>query len=424
MKNRFFLGFLLIFCLVMLFAACGKTESADNDTEAVIQNEQTEINNDIEVNAPDTETAGNNVYGNELFPANEEPVSISFLKDEVDYYDESGKILLLSGQFVYPVISLPQAPEAEAAIRSYFENEKDKYLAEAEHMLENSKELLANTETDYWNTFIINKEYRLKMVDSQYISFLCHSDFYLGGPHPSPDESGVTFELSSGKVMTLSDLFGDVDALRQYAVAFIESKIDKNELLPDAEEFIPTLVDEGTLFPDRQGITFICNVYVLFPYASGIKYYTIPYAEIEKYLAVPINGGKSFSRFYTFDIDGEDDVSVLGYLDCREALCPYDEIETVTLEGDSSHVCHIIPKYMGSLVTVDRVIYDENGVEAGTEQICCFENTAEDFCLKIIGPIIEGAPAYRVTILDATGRKASIDIVYRADMEKPVKLIK
>ncbi|MBQ8207770.1 MAG: DUF4163 domain-containing protein [Clostridia bacterium] len=348
---------------------------------------------------------------------------VDFIKEEIDIYDESGKLLILTGQFIYPVVTMQDSPEAEKAINAYFETEKEKYYIEAEKMHADSLELLGNFESDYWNTFIYDKKYSLEFLNSELLSFLCHTDIYLGGAHPTPDESGLIFDLSDGHAVTMDELFVDVDAMRAFVLPIIKSEVEKSEPFENYAQFLPDLVDDGTFYLGSGGVTFICNVYVLFPYAYGISYYTVPYEDLSEYLSFSITESEPFSRFYSFDIEGEDGENVLGYLDTREFSCPYDETDTCIINGDERYIYYIISKNVGSDVSIEHVIYDDEGNEKGSEVYKTFKNTPKDFCLKINCPMSESKPLYRV-IISYENSGSSIDLIYSPSSDKPVKLIK
>ncbi len=350
---------------------------------------------------------------------------ITFLKEETEFYDDQEILLLLSGQFIYPEVSIPENSEAERLINEYFSEEKAKYHAEAEKMYLDSLELLENIETDYWNTFIYDKKYSIEFLGDELISFLCHTDIYLGGVHPTPDEHGVIFDINSGKRLSLTDVFTSVSDLRAAVLPRIGEMIKEegDEPFGGFEDDFSPIVDEGTFVITDDGVKFICNVYVLFPYVSGIKYYTVSFDEIEKIYLYSDTESHAFSRFYPFEIDGEIDDSVLGFADTREFSCPYPEIDSCIINGEDRHSYYIIPANEGSELIIEHVLYDENGNESGSEVFKSFKNTQKDFCLKIICPMAESKALYRVTILFGE-KKASFDLIYTVSSEKPVKMIK
>ncbi len=356
---------------------------------------------------------------------NEKKCRVDFLNEEIEVFDENGVLLLLSGQFIYPTVSIYENPDAERRINEYFESEKAKYCAEAEKMRLDSIELLESMESDYWNTFIYDKKYSLEFVGDKLLSFLCHTDVYQGGVHPTPDEHGVIFDMESGKRLSLTDVFTSAEALRAVAVPKISEIIRERGTEPfdGFDGDVSPIVDDDVFVLTDAGVKFICNVYVLFPYSYGISYYTVGFDEFEGIYLYEDKESYGFSRFYSFDIDGEIDDTVLGYADTREFSCPYDEDDNCIINGEERNVYYIVPAREGSNIIIERVIYDEEENEIGSEVFKSFKNTEKDFCLKITCPMAESKALYRVIITFGEDI-ASFDLIYTVSPEKPVKLIK
>lgn len=425
MKNICSILLLFALCFCVALTSCSENESqakpVANDTSVTTDAESTAESHVGEQNASEPVTNTQSVAAVGIVAGCE----VDFVREEIDIYDEDGKILLLTGQLVYPVVSIADDPETENIINSYFEQEKERYYSETEKMHSDSLELLKNFQSDYWNTFVYDKKFSLKLVNSEFVSFLCHSDIYLGGVHPTPDEYGVTFSVSDGSLLTLEELFSDVSGMRSVVLPMIKSAVESGEAEPFAEyeETLSTLVDDRNFFLENDGITFICNVYVLFPYVCGINYYTIPYGELEQYITFSERGSADFSLFYSFDIDGEIGDDVLGYLDTREFSCPYKKTESCIINGEERHEYYIVPRFTDSEIIIEHVLYDENGNEIGTEVFKRFKNTYKDYCLKITCPVSETKALYRVTVISGD-KSASFDLKYTVSTDKPVKLIR
>lgn len=419
MKNRAVFFFALILSAAALFCSCGDISA---DGMAVINESTDSIQKDVD-SVPLYAENERNSHETDAVEENKNDFKVDFVKEELEIFDESEKLLLLTGQFIYPVISIPENPEAEASINGYFASEKEKYDREAERMHADSLELLGNFQSDYWNTFVFDKKYSLEFADGQLLSFLCHTDIYLGGAHPTPDETGLVFDMSKGNLLSTVDFFSDVEAFRAYALPIIKAEVEKDEPFAGYESVLPDLIDDGTFYLGKTGLNFICNVYVLFPYVAGIKYYTFSFDDIAGFLDYTISESVNFSRFYSFDMDSEDGEDVLGYFDTREFSCPYDETDTCVINGDERHCGYIVPKNAGSDIVIEHVLYDDDGAEIGSEVYKSFKNTEEDFCLKITCPMDEKKPYYRAVII-FDEEKASFDIIYGAEADKPVKPIR
>ncbi|MGN1048229.1 MAG: DUF3298 domain-containing protein [Eubacteriales bacterium] len=355
----------------------------------------------------------------------EPPVDIVYTEEPYDVFDDTGKIQLFSGKLVLPQIKVPGNSGAQKAIEGYFTQKKEEYYKTADEVLANSRALLDSNETDYWCTFIYSLQYSTEYIGERYVSFRIREDFYFGGAHSTANETGVVFDLLDGHAVSLSELFGDVDELCSLAAPIILEMAETDEesefLFDNYKETIPTLIADENFYLSSQGVVFICNTYVLFPYVCGLKYYEIPYEDFGSLFKATLGKRFEFTRFYDFDIE-ENSENALGYLDTREYYCPYSAAQTYVLEGADRHSVYIVPRHEGSVVRVLGVTYDESGAETGSDEFVAYSETGEDFCLKIICPLPEGKAMYRVEI-EYEGEKASIDLVYQASSLKPVAAI-
>ncbi|MEE0969307.1 MAG: DUF4163 domain-containing protein [Clostridia bacterium] len=419
MKNKICLIILAVFTVSIMIASCGseKNTIVSVDTEFA-------VNDTVEYNETEILSQTYNAETEDkVSKDNKESASIEYIKEEIEFYDESGKILLLTGRIVYPVVSLSESGKAEKKINDYFALQTESYFREADRMLAESKELLENLDTEYWNTFVYNSEYRTEMIGERYLSFVCRDDTYIGGAHSMPDERGIVFDTQSGDILSLDDMFRDTEEFRSFALMNIVPQIDKENMLDGNLENVSGLIDNRTAYFDREGIVFICNVYVLYPYAYGINYFRLPYEDISEHLTLSVDGGVPFSRFYGFDIDGDDTSETLGYIDRREALSPYDETDKFIIEGENPHAFYVVPKYKESNIYVERAEYNEAGEETFCERIYSVYRTNDGYCLKVVCPMTSGASVYRV-IIEASNMLAQGVLEYSSDNKMPVTLIK
>lgn len=114
-------------------------------------------------------------------------------------------------------------------------------------------------------------------------SYLLYTYGYTGGAHGIDSEKGFTFDLSSGRRISESDLF-----IPEYKPAL--SKILSEEL-PEAVRkdvydmlFIKTIEPNGNFILDAEGITYIYERYEIGPYVSGIVRVTVPWHKLDQIL--------------------------------------------------------------------------------------------------------------------------------------------
>lgn len=340
--------------------------------------------------------------GGDIVKTQSGDVTVRYEIFEDERYDDTGKIQLFTGHLILPLVEIEENKEAERAISDYFDGEKKKYSANVESLVSDSKSLLEDVSSDYWDTFFYYAEYSTKMIDDKFISFMYNETFYGGGAHSTSEIKGVVISLESGKVMTLSDIVNDKAAFTDYISEKIKSAVENDEdfefVSADYADVIPTLVADGNFFFGVDKLTFICNTYVIFPYSSGTKYYDFSYKSIADFLKVSISADREFIKFYDFNLDGENDESVIGYISPAALAGAYDVTASYSVRsGEKTSVC-VVPRYIGSTVFIEKIIYSETGDADRYETVAEFAETTRDFCLRFYAPVPSDKAGYRIRI--------------------------
>ena len=127
----------------------------------------------------------------------------------------------------------------------------------------------------------------IKTIDGEFLppyknmqSFQLSTYGYTGGAHGIDSEKGMTFDLSSGRLITENDLF-----IREYKPEL--SRILTAHLQESVSEdiyeslFIKAIEPNGNFVIAPEGMTYIYNRYEIGPYVSGIVRVTVPWEELE-----------------------------------------------------------------------------------------------------------------------------------------------
>ena len=110
-----------------------------------------------------------------------------------------------------------------------------------------------------------------------------------GAAHPWYSEQYRVFDLQANKMIANTDVFKDVnderlgEILMQYLEKYLEPveyTVENVKTFIDADKI---LVNSNFYFNETE-ITFVYNQYEIAPYAIGVIYVTIPFAEIGDYL--------------------------------------------------------------------------------------------------------------------------------------------
>lgn len=121
--------------------------------------------------------------------------------------------------------------------------------------------------------------------DGRYVSFYMEGSIYEGQIHGMPYHTGFTFDLQTGKQLTLSDIIGNSEEeLKQIVTKYFREYIDRNpeRFWDDAVQ----IVRENTSFYSdfyltEKGICFYFGPYAIASFADGFQEVRIPYSEFD-----------------------------------------------------------------------------------------------------------------------------------------------
>jgi len=112
---------------------------------------------------------------------------------------------------------------------------------------------------------------------------------YTGGAHPNVWRSAASFDLRTGKEVTLAEMTDDVARLEQVVAEELlrqaeerrvrdgeEPTEEKVAFFPDYQETLENWMERSVAFGD-DGVTVIFAVYDITPYAAGEQVFTVPY---------------------------------------------------------------------------------------------------------------------------------------------------
>jgi len=133
---------------------------------------------------------------------------------------------------------------------------------------------------------------RISYFDSNYVSFYLNESIYEGGAHGMPYRTGFTFDLKTGKRLTLPDLIGNSEQeLKEIVTKYFKEYIDL-----DPDKFWEDAVDTVRMYTDydsdfyltEKGIRFYFGPYAIASYADGFQEVTIPYSEFDMKIPVSV----------------------------------------------------------------------------------------------------------------------------------------
>ncbi len=143
--------------------------------------------------------------------------------------------------------------------------------------------------TAMWLKYGLDRNFEPVRMDENAISVVMTYSEYLGGAHPTDMLSTYNFDPDTGALLSLRDVCKAGDhSLEDYINSRLPAIAARDEQAPAFfdgwEETLSKLVLDKIWYFGETGITVICNQYLIAPYASGIQYVTVPYAELNSLL--------------------------------------------------------------------------------------------------------------------------------------------
>lgn len=123
--------------------------------------------------------------------------------------------------------------------------------------------------------FFYNTSLEIERVDDAVISVSGMTDTYSGGAHGNVNSFSVTFDTKTGKILTLKDLFFDLDSFYYFALRYIEDKNSQNVEWTRwwMNEYIRKAIWKEQWYLSDTGIVFFLNGIN----GLGVYTYEIPY---------------------------------------------------------------------------------------------------------------------------------------------------
>ncbi|MCI8681395.1 MAG: DUF3298 and DUF4163 domain-containing protein [Lachnospiraceae bacterium] len=287
---------LLLFGLgiCLLFTACSGKNAAENTKQ---QEEKTDDKQETkpekeEEKEEKEETDFPEEAGVELTKAPE----VSFVDYSKNITDEKTGTLLLSVTENCPVVSIPENEAAAEKINMAFDqkhSEAQAYIEEDTELAKNAFEGLSEEERKDWSGYGYGATYKMVYASTRILSIEAQNYQWQGTPHPNTWTSSYCFDASTGKLLSLSDIFTDKAEAGKIVEEHILKKITedpyKDGLMEDYESFVPDVLTEDVFYLNDKGLVVICNPYILTTYAAGIIEIEVPYDALkdvmnEKYI--------------------------------------------------------------------------------------------------------------------------------------------
>ena len=173
-----------------------------------------------------------------------------------------------------------------ASVKKWNEDRKTTFTADVDEAEAYAKEAISDGNWNEGAYYANETDAAVKRADSAVLSVFFRQYVDLGGAHPGTDYSAVTFDSESGKVLKLSDVASDTDALVKAVTECLQKEypdIGDGLIVDDLTEGVrETLVGNESspcwsLTASAMDITF--PAYALTTYAYGPEFVSLPFAD-------------------------------------------------------------------------------------------------------------------------------------------------
>ncbi len=264
---------LLIISILLLFGACS-------------------VSDDLYSYYPSTETTDNTLQssGETTEALVEQPVvqlpTVAVSVPTVTHEEkaEDGTVIF---RYTTQNISLV-GPEPEVADKIILD-----FLNRADATSVNAETICAAAKKAYkpgnaWSPYLSQITYEPMRIDEGVLSFFGSYTNYTGTPHPETTYPAITYDLTTGNLLQLSDILTDTDISDTLYASVIDAlNAQKNEkYLYDGFEdtvkdrFAKDVLRDECWFLSQEGLCFYFSPYEIAPYSSGVIIAQIPYSAL------------------------------------------------------------------------------------------------------------------------------------------------
>ena len=271
MKKRIF-ALIMALCLVFALAACGQAETEESPAPSESE-----------------EPAGSETpAGTEEPEESEAPEALNAevtLEEELSTVEEDG-VTYMTAQSVAPNVTIEGADEAAQAIASVLaerltvsQEDIDEYSA----MAREQYDTLDETERESFGGYSIRYSAEVKRSEGV-LSVLCTRTEYTGGAHDNTSVFGLTFDLSTGALLSAADIAADYEGLCAKVAESVSAQAEELEegtITGDLDAYAGGVLDTEKWYLDGEGLVVFAAPDELAPHAAGTIVFTIPYTELE-----------------------------------------------------------------------------------------------------------------------------------------------
>lgn len=212
---------------------------------------------------------------------------VTFTDYSQEIMDGETGVLLLSVTENCPVVSIPENEAVAEKINMAFEQQhtaNQTYIEEDTETARNDYKDLSKKEQESWTGYGYGVTYKMVYASTRILSIEAESYEWQGTAHPNTWTSSYCFDVTTGKLLSLADIFTDKTEagkiVEQHILDTITADPYKDYLMEDYESYVPDVLTEDVFYLNEKGLVVICNPYLVTEYAGGLIEIEVPYEEL------------------------------------------------------------------------------------------------------------------------------------------------
>ncbi|MEG0962459.1 MAG: RsiV family protein [Lachnospiraceae bacterium] len=220
---------------------------------------------------------------------NEKTPSIVFENYSKDIKDENSQTLLLQVTENCPSIRMNGMEETAEKMNKVFEQQhrtNEIQIEASAKLAQSAYDDLKEEERKDWKAYEFEYQYETSYASPKIVSITGKSSEYQGVQELDLWECSYTFDVTRGKLLTLSDIFTNVKEAKIIVAQHIADTITTEKyamyLMKDYENYIFDILTEDVFYLNEHGVVVICNPNLVTSYEGGVIEVEIPYEELRE----------------------------------------------------------------------------------------------------------------------------------------------
>lgn len=267
--------------ICLLFTACtGQKPKETNEKETAENSQETENNGEKEKQNDSQEEPGVELT---------QTPEVTFTDYSQNLTDEETGTPLLAVMENCPIVSIPENEAAAEKINMVFEQKYMENQANIEKDLKAAKsayEELSESERESWSCYETGTVYKMVYASQKILSIEMETFQKQGADYSNEWTSAYCFDVTTGKLLALTDIFTDKAEAKKIVEERISDTITKEPykdyLMEDYENYIPDILTDVVFYLNEKGVVVICNPYMVTMKEGEIIEIEVPYKELSE----------------------------------------------------------------------------------------------------------------------------------------------